>query len=56
MALPDELPLNDHESVVRYLLLRALLNQQGVTEKVREFARSLFAKTWKRNGICHQMR
>ncbi len=44
MALPDELPIDDRESTVRYLLLRALLNQQGVTEKVREFARCLFAE------------
>lgn len=43
MALPDTLSLNDWESIVRYLLLRALLNQQGVTEKVLEFVRSLFA-------------
>jgi hypothetical protein len=43
MALPDELSLDDRESVVRYLLLRALLNQQGDTGKVRELAKELFA-------------
>jgi len=43
MALPEELPVDDRESVVRYLLLRALLNQQGDTGKVRELTRRLFA-------------
>ncbi len=27
MALPDSLPIDDRESVARYLLLRALLNR-----------------------------
>jgi len=43
MALPDGLSLDDKESVTRYLLLRALLNQQGDTSKVREFVKKLFA-------------
>lgn len=44
MALPDRLDVNDRESTVRFLLLRALLNQQGDTMKVREFVRELFAE------------
>lgn len=44
MALPEGLPLDNREGVVRYLLFRALLNQQGDTNKVREFARRLFAE------------
>jgi hypothetical protein len=43
MALPNELLLEDREGVVRYLLLRVLLNQQGDTGRVRELARELFA-------------
>ncbi len=43
MALPNGLSLDDRESVVRYLLLRALLNQQGDTGKVRALVRELYA-------------
>ncbi|MFZ8853032.1 hypothetical protein [Fervidibacter sp.] len=43
MSLPEDLPMDDRESVVRYLLLRALLNQQGDTGKVRELIQKLFA-------------
>ncbi|MCX7968429.1 MAG: hypothetical protein N3B10_08065 [Armatimonadetes bacterium] len=43
MALPDKLTLDDHESVVRYLLLRALLNQQGDTGRVRKLVSRLLA-------------
>ncbi len=42
MALPEDLPFQDHEAVTRFLLLRALLNQQGDTSKVRELVRALF--------------
>lgn len=42
MALPEDMPLHDHESVTRFLLLRALLNRQGDTGKVRELVRALF--------------
>ncbi len=42
MALPNGLSLDDRESVVRYLLLRALLNQQGDTGKVRALVRELY--------------
>lgn len=43
MALPEDLPLHDHEAITRFLLLRTLLNQQGDTGKVRELVRALFA-------------
>jgi hypothetical protein len=42
MALPEGLSIEDKESVLRYLLLRVLLNQQGDTDKVKELARELF--------------
>jgi endonuclease III len=42
MALPEELSLENKESVIRYLLLRALLNQQGDTDKIKEFTKSLY--------------
>ncbi len=42
MALPNGLSLNDRESVMRYLLLRALLNQQGDTSKVRALVKELY--------------
>ncbi len=44
MALPEELPIENRESIIRYLLLRSLLNQQGDTGKIREFVRELFAR------------
>jgi len=43
MSLPEDLPLDDRETVLRYLLLRALLNQQGDTGKVRKLVQKLFA-------------
>ncbi len=42
MALPNGLSLDDRESVMRYLLLRALLNQQGDTSKVRALVKELY--------------
>ncbi len=43
IALPDELPLYDREAVTRFSLLRAVLNQQGDTGKVRELVRALLS-------------
>jgi len=43
MSLPEDLPLDDRETVLRYLLLRALLNQQGDTGRVRKLVQKLFA-------------
>lgn len=53
MALPDRLDVNDRESVVRFLLLRALLNQQGDTMKVRELVQELFARFG--NALLHDL-
>ncbi len=44
MALPENLSLDDRETVCRFLLLRTLLNQQGETEKVRLLVQRLFAE------------
>jgi len=44
MALPKSLPISERESVVRFLLLRALLNQQGDTEKVKKLVQELFSE------------
>ena len=43
MSLPKDFPLEEREGVTRYLLLRALLNQQGDTGKVKELVQKLFA-------------
>lgn len=43
MALPNDL-LEDREGIIRFLLLRTLLNQQGDTGKVKQLAQELFSK------------
>lgn len=44
MALPDNLSLKDREKILRYILIRAIINQQAITSKVEELTVKLYEK------------
>ena len=44
MAVSNELLVQEHENIIRYLLLRAIINQQAESLKARELAINLYEK------------